>query len=550
MSRLTREAALWLAIALLAALPRFFNLATPLDRFEAAHALAWLDASRGGQIVLANPLFGAVQAALFGIFGPSDVVARVFAALSGVALCLAPIFLREHLGRTRALMFGVALALSPTLWFVSRTASGAMLAWTLALWAFAAWVGQRRLVALALLGALLACGVDTAAPALAVVVVALVHSGIVVPSRRMVLAACSAFLASATALMLRPLGLGDALNGFALWAQGVRGPEAMSFERLLMGLLTNEVLFVLTAAAGLIALLVTRRSAIRELPWLVWFALGLFVCALDRGRSAASLVPCVIGCVGLATVALDRLLAEATRNAHPAREGVVMALTFVLITYAGLGIRQYAAQGQGSWLLPVLIALLLILAIIAAGSLGLEYSTALRGTALGIVASLLLYTLGAGFQLNHARADNPAEPYRVEAVLPGMRALEDTVRTVSVRATGEPMGMTVQVPDDAPASLRWALRDQAIGSAVRGVPTEAVILAEQTRPTQGNYIGRAFELTSSATLNSVRCQPQGQGGLNCQTLAQWLAFRNGGEPSVARWSLWVRADVAERAGGK
>ncbi len=550
MSRLTREAALWLAIALLAALPRFFNLASPLDRFEATNALSWLSVARGDAVALANPLFGALQAAVFGIFGPSDVAARTLAALAGVVLCLAPIALRDTLGRSRALVFGVALALSPTLWFVSRTASGAMLAWALAVWAFSAWVSQRRVLAATFFGLLLTCGIDAPAPTLIVLIAAFVDSGIVMPSRRMALAAGVAFLAGATLLMLRPVGLGDAFNGFAMWAQGLRGDVSISFERLLIGLLTNEALIVVTAVVGLIVVFLTRQALPRELPWLVWFALGLFTCAVDAGRSAAALIPCVVGCAGLATLALDRLLAETMRHAHPAREGVVAALTFVLLTYAGLGVRQYAAQGQGSWLLPVLIALLLILAIIAAGSLGLEYSTALRGTAMGCVACLLLYTLGTGLNQNHARLNNPAEPYRVEAVLPGLRALEDTVRTVSMRATGEPDSMTVGLPADAPASLRWALRDQAAEKTGNSAPADALILADQSRPTQGNYIGRAFEVTSSATLNGVRCQPQAQGGLNCQTLAQWLAFRDGGEPNVARWSLWVRADVAERAGGK
>ncbi|MCX7824091.1 MAG: hypothetical protein N2689_00850, partial [Verrucomicrobiae bacterium] len=43
-----------------------------------------------------------------------------------------PAALRWQLGRTRALIFGLLLALSPTLWFVSREMGGAMLAWTLA----------------------------------------------------------------------------------------------------------------------------------------------------------------------------------------------------------------------------------------------------------------------------------------------------------------------------------------------------------------------------------------------------------------------------------
>ena len=224
-------------------------------------------------------------------------------------------------------------------------------------------------------------------------------------------------------------------------------------------------------------------------------------------------------------------------------------MSFVLVLYAGLGLRQYAGQGQTSWLFPIVIATLLILAIIAAGSLGLEYSTALRGTAAGLLASMLLYSLGAGLQLNHARLDNPAEPYRAEAALDGVSTLQETLSSISLRATGEPMALAVNLPDGTPASVRWALRDQK-KIDVFDVRADATVTAAQNKPASGDYIGLSFDVASRVSLANLRCQSQAPGGLDCLPLARWLAFRTADDVHTDRWVLWLRNDVAAKAGGK
>ena len=444
---------------------------------------------------------------------------------------------------------GVLLALSPTLWFVSRAADGAILAWTLAAIAFFAWINDRRVLASALLGILAACGFDAPIPLVITVSAMLLKTGVVVPSRRMSLACALAFLAGATALLLRPSGLGDALNGVAVWLQRLREGEVFTAGRLLLGLATNEVVVTVGALFGLGALFAWRRLVATETTWLAFIVLGFVALFIDAGRTASALVPIIIGCAGLASYAYERLLANIVESARLPQEGVIAGMTFVLVLYAGLGLRQYAGQGQTSWLFPIVIAALLILAIIAAGSLGLEYSTAVRGTAAGMLASMLLYALGVGLQLNHARLDNPAEPYRAEATLTGVSTLQETLSSISLRATGEPLALAINLPDTTPAAVRWALRDQRKVD-VFDVRADATLTAAQNKPASGNYIGVSFNVTSSVSLANLRCQSQALSGLDCLPFARWLAFRTADDVHTERWVLWLRNDVAAKAGGR
>ncbi len=59
-------------------------------------------------------------AAIFTIFGDTEVTARLGFALFGAALVLLPYFLRDHLGRYGALLAALMLALSPALLYFSR----------------------------------------------------------------------------------------------------------------------------------------------------------------------------------------------------------------------------------------------------------------------------------------------------------------------------------------------------------------------------------------------------------------------------------------------
>lgn len=548
--RLTREAALWCAIALLAALPRGLGLDYPLSNAEATHALMAFDAAKGITVAFPNPLFSALQMMLFIVLGDSNVTARLISASAGVVLCLAPLLLRDRLGRMRALWMGALLALSPTLWFTSHQSDGAMLAWALAFAAFCLW-GRRGWLDGVLAGVLLANGQDALAP-LVTLLIALFVSGRL-QQRGNVIAktlavAGVAFALASTMHFIRPQGLGDAFNGFALWAQDLRGASALSSGRLLAGFALNDALILLAGISGVALLAVLRRFTRDEWGWAAWVAIGALLFILSPGRNAAMLVPIVIGGAAFASAALLALVDFTMLRDEWARFAVASGLTFMLCIYAGLGVRQYAGMGQASWLLPIVIALLLMFAIVAGGSLIGSVLPMLRGVLAGVLGAVLLHTLGSGLQMTLVKPDNAAEAYRAEAVEDGLAALDETIQVMSRRATGEPRAMVVQLPADAPAALRWVLREQR-SKDMAGQPAPALLTRLGAKPDTGSYIGMAFPVASTAALRDVGCKLQPQGGVDCLSLARWLVFRGAGAHQTDSWIFWVRDDLAAQASG-
>ncbi len=67
-----------------------------------------------------GPLLFEATAFFFALFGVSDFTARLYTALAGVALVMAPWLLRKWLGRLGAVLASVALLISPTVTFYSR----------------------------------------------------------------------------------------------------------------------------------------------------------------------------------------------------------------------------------------------------------------------------------------------------------------------------------------------------------------------------------------------------------------------------------------------
>jgi hypothetical protein len=547
--RLTRETALWCAIALLAILPRALGLDHPLANTEAANALLAHHAAQGATVAFPNPLFSALQTVLFAVLSDSNASARLISAIAGVVLCLLPITLRVRIGRTRALWMGALLALSPTLWFASHQSSGAMLAWTLAFAAFCVW-GRRPWLNGVLVGALLACGQDAVTPFI-VVLVALLVSGRVrfelAAMTRMALAAGLSFVVLSSAFLLRPQGIGDAFNGVALWAQSITAAAAFPISRLAAGYALNDTLLLVTGIAGAIVLMVQRQFTRDEWAWAAWAGAGLALLVVVQDRDATMLVPVAIAGAAFAAAALDALVHATGRDAWT-RFGVAGALAFMLCVYAGMGLRQYAGLGQASWLLPLVVALLLMLAIVAGGSLIGDAQPVARGLLAGVLGAMLLHTLGAGLQMTLVKPDNAAEAYRADAAENGLVGLNEMIRLMSMRATGEPHAMTVKLPEDAPAALQWALRAQN-KDAQAGQPAPAMLTRDGVKPMTGNYIGHAYPIASTARLDGVGCKPQPQGGADCLPLARWITFRDAGAHQMENWVFWVRDDLAQEASG-
>ena len=540
MQRITREDALWCALALLAGALRLARLDAPLTNAEAASALLALAALRGEPVVLPNPLLGNAQMATFALLGAGDAWARLLPALAGVALCLLPMASRASLGRRPALLMGALLALSPTAWFVARQSGGAILAWALALAAQLAWRDNRPWPAAVAFGLLLATGSDAFAPAAISLLAALVAGASPAAMIRAWPAALLGFLLAATGLLLRPPGLGDAFYGFTRWFSPP--PDALSPTRLILGLLISEPLILFGAPLSFV-----RRPTRDALAWLTWVIGGAISVSIGLGSDAAALLPVVVGAAGLAAGVYDALVSEMAM-----RPSWMWGIAVVMLAYAGLGVIQYAGQGRSEWLLTPPVAMTLLVAL--AASLGWasgDYRLPLANIASAGSALLMVYTLGAGWQMNLARSDHPGEAYRRDAVALGLAALRHDLRQISIRVTGEPDALAVQVVGEAPPALRWALRGQR-NVTYSDQPTAAgLVLTPPARqpPAVGRFVGSSREVIVRAPLSELSCSPLPQGGFDCLGLARWLAFREVRNLQSERWVLWLRDDIARRGGG-
>ena len=120
---------------------------------------------------------------------------------------------------------------------------------------------------------------------------------------------------------MRPSGLGDAFNGYVAWVRSLWSADPLSAGRLMLGFLTSELVVWVGAVFALAMFARARRLTRSDAAWLAWMVIGLLLLVVVTGRSAASLVPVVIGCAGLASRAYDALFASVQHWADWRREG-------------------------------------------------------------------------------------------------------------------------------------------------------------------------------------------------------------------------------------
>ncbi len=561
----TVEVALWSLIGVGSLVLRLWNLGgAPLTNVEATNALSSLALAHGESISTHNPFFTTLQALAFSLFGATDFSARLPIAIVGALLCLAPALLRRQMGPRHTLIFGGLLALSPTLIFASRQAEGALLGWALAFALWCCWQRGSIRAVLVFAGLLLACGIDAVAPA----IMLLVAIGVDVLSARRkksslpitrtdLLLGGAAFLLASTGLLWRLSGLGDAFNGFAMWPLTLSATSLISFPRLVIGSLVYEPLILLCAVGGVVSLLLWRRFNVREAGWLEWMVSSLILLGINSSRDAVGLVPFVIGSAAYAGTILVPLLEtpesdEVYDYPHHA-EGVVFALSVIMLVYAYMGLSMYGAQHTSSWLFTSLLGLMMVAGIGVIATLTYNATVAMRGVGLALGTCLLLYTVSTGYALTQTHATNPGEAYIAEAGDDGIRDLVRTIQTASTRAYGDPNSIPIQVLDTAPPSLRWALKDQngvTYVSHAENAPT--VLTSINRRPDEGAYayLGSAFRVTASASLDNIQCASTTNEQLDCTPLARWLTQRIFGEKVITRWIFWMRSDIAQKANGQ
>ena len=566
LARFTNTHLAWAGILLMAlfvraALPGAFTLSNA----EAVPALTAFSAASGERVMFGNPFFGWLQSLGFAVFGAAETSARLWSILAGATLCILPSFLpAARFSRARLFVMGLLLALSPTLWFISRQATGVALAWALAFAGWALWQRNAQRAAFIAFGLLLACGADALLPALSVALVSLAgllqitktdsqlsinlapHTH---PSAKDALWALAAFVLASSGIFMRLSGPAEALNGLATALQPALG--ALALNRAALGFVIYEPLIWLFALAAPLVLVATKTSARAHLSEIAWVIVGLIALLFAPVFGVSAVIPLVIGCVMLASFALAVLADGLVTRGMFWRDGVVACVLLVMLLVADMGLRNYAGMGQPLWMISGLLGLAMtILAGIAFGLL-FDIGAALRGGAIALLVFLGLYTAASALHLNHLKAGNPAEPYVSEGIPDGVNTLVSELNTLSIRAYTDPGAIPMQVADTASPALRWALRSQRkLTYTAKPQNAEALLLPQNTKPeTSAEFSGSAFVLSQTSDLSSAKCA-QIVNQLNCQPLAKWLVFRELPSSNSQRWVLWVRQDLANKAAGK
>lgn len=147
--RVSLEALAYVAILAFALVLRLAEIdSVPLMSTETHNALAAWRAvtpnASGVELTSTSLILFMLQSFSFAAFGGSEFSARLATALAGSLLVLAPLLFRPLLGSTRAFLFSLLLAFSPTLLIASRTSSPdiwALLFAAISLWGF--WQAER-----------------------------------------------------------------------------------------------------------------------------------------------------------------------------------------------------------------------------------------------------------------------------------------------------------------------------------------------------------------------------------------------------------------------
>lgn len=594
---LTVEQGLYIVLVLAAVGTRFLLLGyAPLGAGEARQALAsWNFVNGGDAPFTGSPLLYTVNAALFALFGASDMVARLLPALFGTVLVLLPALLRRELGRAGSLVAALFLAFSPSAVFVSRNLDGAIVAVTCGLaalvfaWRFATGTDARGSYLATVSAALaLLAGREVWTVVLATVVFLAVYlprlkdalalsrgEGVDSPERieqgwlsrqeliRTGLLFASVIFLISTAFFFHLNGLGAVFDLFGGWLDGLRpGTALLDPLRLL---LIYEPLPLFFGLMGLIELAFVFRTAQRaHLPLLalgIWVIVAFVLYSLGSDKTPTRVVALV---VPLALVAgwyaggwLTRL-SEELRDVPEARsilltqEGPVLAFTCVLAVFIYFVLAEFATRGTvlaadllaalfsgvrggaSAGFNGVVLTALIAVAVAAVAFLSVTTVGWVRARNIAIAALLMLGTAWTFRQMvlvSFAQTLNPQEWLVSRAASPNIRDLVRDLEDVSRWRANDSHAIPVIVDDTLGPIVRWNLRNF---QDVR----------YQARPGMSPGI-QALIVPAGASVNPSNLMSQYyrvETSLSAsprQNFLRWLIFRDSGDLDYSDAVLWI-----------
>ena len=536
----TVEHGLYASILLAALVVRFLWLgARPLSPEEAHIAWrAWHNANPGAHLPVfgLDPLAYTLQWLTFFLTGGSDALARFWPALAGALLVLLPYSLRDYIGRERALLAALLLALSPQAVYWSRHASGVAfaLAASLALVvALLRWLDEWRArgeegiafaeagtwpTVVAVVGALLLMSAPVAYTALVGLAVGLWprrralaqawHDLGAAVRRRLTLAFLLTTVGLGSVFLTDFMALGNVADVAGRWVTGFWQGAGYPWYWVPFRLLADEPLLLVLAVWG--AARAWRSGDDLGRLWLAWAAVGLIL-GFRPGRTSADVAILV---VPLAFLAADALWASgqmlARRSPTWREEAVLAAAFFVILAFWFMMIAGYLAVGEDRYIPALIVVPLLLVALALMYGFWLGWEATQRVAVVSLLITGAIWTWMAlwvqNLHVNGPAALNALPGIERTVTHPNVRLMVQTLERISAETVTDQYEADIDAvlrPDDD--VLRWYLRKfrnlQEVPS-VKSV-TANIAIAHKDEPELAGYTGMDWIITTTQLPTSL-----------------------------------------------
>jgi 4-amino-4-deoxy-L-arabinose transferase-like glycosyltransferase len=586
---ITLERLAYMAIAALALILRLASLhVAPMSPVEAVQAMAALDlvTERGALTAAgASPLLLVLQWLTFLLAQATETAARIVPALAGTTTVLLAYGLRAELGRLGALAAALLLAVSSTLVFWSRSATGESLALLAGMALIVGLAGWRRSggagwlvwLAVALAGLLLSApiGYSILLAAAPLAAMALLPAG----NRRQAVAGLGTaglvfvlvLLLGATGFFFLPGGLAAVAELPAAWLAGFTGsgtlaPDAsagvassslaMTGTSSVLGLGINllwlEPLVLMAGLAGLVIGLRRRHWLAQGLG--LWLAVALLLLLFRAGRSPADVAVLALPLALLGGLALAAFAEHFDLGEQRAEALVLLVVGLAILGSVAVWLAQYTeswqAEPQMAFLISASVALLVLVALLVAyvvifgGRLTLQV-----GLALALVVLALLGLRGM-LLTSHNRDGLRWGSWASVAGASGGPELRLALERLAMQRGTDlrdlPVAFLTAPGNETPELLRWYARDAVLQSPAADDPDlvwlgmDADVAPSDSPSLQPSPVGSGGAVSGQSFRVAQSWSPA---GLRGRPLWRWLLFGQFDTlQGEQRAVLWVQAE--------
>jgi hypothetical protein len=559
MNKIRTEQMLYFVVFLLALGIRMLNLGdAALSDFEAGWALQSLGMAAGEKIILGSqPGYVFPTTIFFSLLGASNFIARLWPALAGSLIVLAPYAFRDRLGQKAAIIVAVGLSLDPGLVALSRLTGGPMPAIAFTVLALALFYRGQSALGGIMAGLALLSGptvlIGLLGLGIAMGIASLLglwrrdneqleegFSEIRNPStkpdwRTALLFGGGTILLVGTLFFFYPQGLGAWAASASTFFKGWTQSSSIPAGRLIFSIIFYAVFALLFGlAAGLRGWLQGNKTA-QFLS--IWFLFGLLIPMLYPARQVGDIAWALLPIWALAGLELAR-----SAGSHQnwlislGQAAAVLVLMIVIwLTLAGLDTALPEAI-QNYWFVvgaAVLIGILVFVLVY----LGWGWQTARMGVIWGLAAGLSAYMISSTFGVSQVRPRSALEFWTPAPTTRRTDLFSETLRDLALSQTGHADFLEVVSLVDEP-SMRWVLRDIEGLTFVSSIGEEENPLVIITRDSdligarQAFYRGQDFGWWESP----------GWGGAIPWEPMRWIISRQG-EVITENVVLWARVDL-------